>query len=177
MRAAQIGGVAFDAERGDGAPALGAVVGADAFWRAERQEQPPGRACHEARIDERIEIERKADCRLLVSIGVDDGVGAAPARLAGDTVAKQRKAQPALVFETMTLRRIERDPHRMAERGGDRLDRNQPHFENVAKVECTQVRERRRERRGSGDKLEVGPRIFGGQRACILGVERGANGI
>src|SRR3546814_10305240 len=79
---------------------------------------------------QRIEVDRKADGLFLPPIGMDDRIAAAPADLARYALAKQGKADPALIFKAVALGRVQRHADPVAQSVGENADGVQPFFDH-----------------------------------------------
>ena len=94
----------------DGSPAFGAQPGRRLRIVPERQEQRAARLARK-RFEQPVGIEREAGRRLLgAASGGEDRVSAPAPEQPAHAFGIKGEAEPALVFETMALRRIERDP-------------------------------------------------------------------
>src|SRR5687768_17155934 len=84
-------------------PTVAAQAGALGWIGAEGQEQSAPLADAYAGIQDRVGIEREADCRLLAPVLMDDDIGTAAPDLTPHAAREDREAQPALIFETVPL--------------------------------------------------------------------------
>src|SRR5690242_1339614 len=91
-------------ERSDRHPALTPQPRRLGGIGVERHEQPPPLADADAGIDDRIDVEREADRRLLGAV-MDDRVAAAAPDLAAHAGGEDREAEPALIFEAVPFGR------------------------------------------------------------------------
>ncbi len=167
------GGVAR-VQCGDGDPALRAHCRAFGGGGAVREEEAAaidgGGTLHQ-----RIGEQREAGGGFLGAVLVDDGVGAAAADFAGTAVGEEREAEPGLVFEAVTLGRVERERDAAFECLGDAGEAVEAGGQRAGGVEGAEAVHGLRERPGGFDQREVSGRECG-DGAGVLGVEAVAQG-
>ena len=74
---------------------------------AERQKHLVTGFRSEARVDQRIRIEREADCGFGLPVRACDLIAAAATEGPDETVGIKRKTEPVLIFESVALGRVQ----------------------------------------------------------------------
>src|SRR3546814_8741412 len=104
---------------------------------------------------------------------MDDRIAAAPADLARYALAKQGKADPALIFKAVALGRVQRHADPVAQSVGENADGVQPFFDHVARVQRAKPLQRLIDRAGGRDQRLICVRAQGGQSRRVLAVKTG----